>query len=272
MLLTISLELNCSEFLLNGASKSQNGIQHQSIKYYTCIDTGASNQSLKLIETRRKALVVGDPSHGTTATASKMVSYFVIMNDIHRIKYLWRRRLHHHECFWINVNIIIYDSSCKIYTSSTTFSILFFKNIDYIWYLKPCSYHFWYGSLSLTVSHFQKKKNIDSLFIFRKHENIARLIQTLLIHANMHPYNMSAGKYPALWKGQQKGRRPLTDPRGGGQSIRKGRLCGPGHPWIRKYFVSCTVLNQQIKHIIKAGFTAFGTSMVTFGVVLVTSR
>ena len=67
MLLTISLELNCSEFLFYGASNSQNGIQHQSIKYYTCIDTGASNQSLTLIETRRKALVVGDPSHGTMA-------------------------------------------------------------------------------------------------------------------------------------------------------------------------------------------------------------
>ena len=54
-------------------------MQHQSIKYYTCIDTGASNQSLKLIETGRKALVVGDPSHGTIATASKTVSYFVVM-------------------------------------------------------------------------------------------------------------------------------------------------------------------------------------------------
>ena len=177
--------------------------------------------------------------------------------------------------FWINVNIIIYDSSCKIYTSSTTFSILFFKNIDYIWYLKPCSYHFWYGSLSLIVSHFQKKAKKHWLIIY-----ISKTWKTLPGWSRpswfMPTYTLTTWaleNIPLFGKGNRKGVDHWRIQEGEGTQSGRGELCGPGHPWIRKYFVSCTVLNQQIKHIIKAiVFTAFGTSMATFGVVLVTSR
>ena len=103
------------------------------------------------------------------ATASKTASYFVIMNGIHRIKctcddvdYIIMNR------FWINVNIIIYDSSWKIYIIHKFDNILnfIFQKIDDISYLQPCSRHSEYGSLSLIVSHFQKKPKKNWLIFY----------------------------------------------------------------------------------------------------------
>ena len=47
-LLVISLCVNCLDFLINEASYSKNGLQHQLIRYDASIDGDAPNQSLTL--------------------------------------------------------------------------------------------------------------------------------------------------------------------------------------------------------------------------------